>query len=653
MTSCKAAVLWCLISPFFPGCPEAVWTATLSGGWKPVTARELALTAADVGEPDADAVILFREGDLNDTYPDGTSLKIYIRMKIFNERGRRWADVLVPYRVEQGRITDVHARTIRPDGTTIDVDSRDVFDRLLFKTSHGVWRAKVFSMPAVESGSIIEYRYRQVYPDGFRYFALDLQSDLYTKELYYRIRPRALSALDMRWITFNSNDSKRFVPQWDGGYYIRETDIPAYRKEPMMPPERTVKIWGWLYYGKDYQIEPEQYWREYSERAYARTKAETKPTRVIKRVVETITLSKQKTQDRIGRIYDYVQSEIMNIGYRNESEEQAEYKRNDSADETIRRRYGTPAEINRLFVAMLRASGLDARVAELTTRDEATFHRSFADSLQFNSEVTAVIWRDGRVEFYDPGTLYCPVGILSWEKEAVPALIHGQKKDPFVETPLSAPARNQKSHLLRIELATDGSITGHTETRLEGQWALEARAETADLSPDERCKQLAASEQLAMPAVVIEKSSASAEDDLKSPGSLTLRFALRAAQFVSRTDKRLLIRPALLTRADESLTPLPRRVNSIYFHYPWSETDRIEIRVPQGFSVEQLPDPVSLDIGAARYRSVFSKAGGCVVYERSLSVNAIYLSTEHYSAAKAFFDRIHQADRAVLSLLQN
>ena len=65
--------------------------------------------------------MLFREGELNDNNPEGTSLKVYIRIKIFNERGRRYADVQLPYRVELGRITDVSARTIRPDGTSVEV----------------------------------------------------------------------------------------------------------------------------------------------------------------------------------------------------------------------------------------------------------------------------------------------------------------------------------------------------------------------------------------------------------------------------------------------------------------------------------------------------------------------------------------------------
>ncbi len=90
---------------------------SVGANWKSVSPQELKMKASDIGDPDADAAILFREGELNDNNAEGTGLKVYIRIKIFNERGRRYADVQLPYRVEQGRITDVHARTIRPDGT--------------------------------------------------------------------------------------------------------------------------------------------------------------------------------------------------------------------------------------------------------------------------------------------------------------------------------------------------------------------------------------------------------------------------------------------------------------------------------------------------------------------------------------------------------
>ncbi|HKP88248.1 MAG TPA: DUF3857 domain-containing protein, partial [Blastocatellia bacterium] len=378
------------------------------------------MTAAAIGDPEADAAMLFREGELNDNFPEGTVFKVYIRIKIFNDRGRRYGDTQLPYRVELGRITDVSARTVRPDGSAVEVAGRDIFDRVILKTGHGVWRAKVFSMPAVEAGSIIEYRYRQTYPDGFRYFQLDLQAELFTKELHYSFRPHAATKLDVRWVTFNAQDPRRFAPTWDGTYDIRAENIAPFRREPLMPPELGVKMWGWLYYSKELEKDPDKYWRDYAKRMYHSANDQTTPARAIRRVVDSITLSTDGPADKIARIYDYVQKEIHNTGHEgdHEGEEQAGagLKKNETADDTIRRRYGTPRDINRLFIAMLRAAGLDARVAELTTRDDNFFHRSFPDSFQFNSELTAVIARDGSVQFYDPGSEYCPPGMLSWEK---------------------------------------------------------------------------------------------------------------------------------------------------------------------------------------------------------------------------------------------
>ncbi|HVG20727.1 MAG TPA: DUF3857 and transglutaminase domain-containing protein, partial [Blastocatellia bacterium] len=345
----------------------------VASSWRTVTEQDLAMTADAIGDPEADAAILFREGELNDKYAEGTSLKSYLRIKIFNERGRRYKDVQLPYKVELGRVTDVSARTIRPDGSVVEVAGRDIFDKVLMKTSHGIWRAKVFSMPAVEPGAIIEYRYRQTYPEGFRYFALDLQSELFTKELHYSIQPPVASKLGVRWVAFNAQDPKRFAPKWDGTFDIRAENIPPFRREPLMPPDLGVKMWGWLYYSNETETDPDKYWREYARRMHDRARYETDPARAIRRVVDSITLSTDGLAEKIARIYSYVQKEIRNVDFKDdhaEGEAETGLKKNDSAEDTIRRRYGSPRDINRLFISMLRAAGLDARVAELTTRDE-------------------------------------------------------------------------------------------------------------------------------------------------------------------------------------------------------------------------------------------------------------------------------------------
>ena len=70
------------------------------------------------------------------------------------------------------------------------------------------------------------------------------------------------------------------------------------------------------------------------------------------------------------------------------------------------------------------------------------------------------------------------------------------------------------------------------------------------------------------------------------------------------------------------------------------------------YLIEQLPDPIDLDIGAATYRCAFWREGGQVVYERKLVVNAITFTAAQYQNVKAFFDRVHQADRTLISFKQ-
>ena len=624
--------------------------------WRPVTPQDLSMTAAALGIPDADAAILFREGELNDTYTDGTSLKVYIRSKTFNDRGRRYAEVQLPYRVELGGISDVQARTIRPDGSMVEVESRDVFDKVLLKTRHGIWRAKVFTMPAVEAGAIIEYRYRQTYRHGFRYFALDLQSDLFIRELRYSIQPPIASKLDVRWVTFNAPDPRRFAPTWNGSFDIRADNIPPFRREPLMPPELGVKMWGWLYYSRDADPSPDKYWREYAERRHQRVTHATNPSRVIRRVVETITLARDGPREKIARIYDYVQGEIHNLGLSDERDTGAALnpglRKNKSVDDTIRRRYGTPADINLLFISMLRAAGLDARLAELTTRDENFFHRSFPDAFQFNSELTAVVARDRSVQFFDPGTPHCPVGMLSWEKEGTTALVCGAGDWRFVETPVSDALLNAEERIIKVAPSPDGSIDAHVELKITGQRAIELRGLFVDQSLGEQRKHILREWPGLLAAAQLDDSSVSVSTPKKVDAPVSASYDFKAPHVAQRTETRLLVRPALLSQRDESVLPALTRANRICLPHPWSERDRVVIAPPRGYEIEQLPEAIDLDIGAAQYHASFAREGECVVYERRLVVNAISFSVDQYPAVKAFFDRVLQSDGASVSFRQ-
>ena len=80
------------------------------------------------------------------------------RIKIFSEAGTAYADIQIPYSAKNNSIEDIHARTVHSDGTVIPF-SGAVFDKNIVKYKKFRYNAKVFSLPGVEVGSVIEYSF--------------------------------------------------------------------------------------------------------------------------------------------------------------------------------------------------------------------------------------------------------------------------------------------------------------------------------------------------------------------------------------------------------------------------------------------------------------------------------------------------------------
>src|SRR5919197_429180 len=173
-------------------------TPAAAGGdkdWKPVDPAQLAMTAPAV-EKDADAEALFWE--VHVTYEDSggepaTVLNHYVRIKIFNDRGREaQSKVDIPAFKVRGReykIKDIAARTIKPDGTVGELKPEDVFERDVIKANGLKVKAKSFAMPGVEPGAIIEYRWREV-RDGIRsHERFEFSRDIPVQSVKYWIKP--------------------------------------------------------------------------------------------------------------------------------------------------------------------------------------------------------------------------------------------------------------------------------------------------------------------------------------------------------------------------------------------------------------------------------------------------------------------------------
>jgi hypothetical protein len=130
--------------------------------WLPVLPEELSMRSTPKA-PNAPAIYLYRGADRDDNGPSET---IYERIKILTEEGRDNANIEIPYLKEAEGVKVYGARTIRPDGSIANFDG-EIFDKSIVTVNRASYWAKTFTLPNVEVGSIIEYRYRHSFAPYF------------------------------------------------------------------------------------------------------------------------------------------------------------------------------------------------------------------------------------------------------------------------------------------------------------------------------------------------------------------------------------------------------------------------------------------------------------------------------------------------------
>ena len=161
----------------------------------------------------------------------------YIRVKIFTERGRvSQGRVDIPY-LRDTKIEAITARTIKPDGTVVELTPDAVFDRTIVKAGGLTLNAKSFALPGVEPGAIVEYRWREKRSEqSAHYVRLQLQCDVPVRSVTYHIKPAKMLGVGMCVAAFHCKPSV-VTDEKDGFFRTSLSNVPAFHEAPNMPPE--------------------------------------------------------------------------------------------------------------------------------------------------------------------------------------------------------------------------------------------------------------------------------------------------------------------------------------------------------------------------------------------------------------------------------
>ena len=146
--------------------------------WRPIDASDLALKGPLV-DPEADAEAIFWDVRIDDAGSSDLVLSHYVRIKVFNERGRdTQTKIDIPF-LSGTKIKDVAARTIKPNGSIVELAKDDIAERVIVKVGGRKLRVKSFAFPGIEPGAIIEYKWKEVISNSSaNYMHLQFQRDI-------------------------------------------------------------------------------------------------------------------------------------------------------------------------------------------------------------------------------------------------------------------------------------------------------------------------------------------------------------------------------------------------------------------------------------------------------------------------------------------
>jgi hypothetical protein len=231
--------------------------------WLPITDAERSMKAPLV-EKDAGVEALFWRVHVVDEI-QGQDLKRtlynYIRLKVFDDRGKSQIATIDISMDDKTSVERLAGRTIKADGTEVDLTKESIYDRDLVRANGRKLRVKSFAMPAVEPGAIVEYRWQEIRDNPRTFYnRLQFQREYPIQKVTYFIMPlptEYTGGAVMNLLPFHCAPSPwKLEP--NGLQSTTVENLPAFREEPMMPAEPNIRQWALLYYYDGKSREPDQ-----------------------------------------------------------------------------------------------------------------------------------------------------------------------------------------------------------------------------------------------------------------------------------------------------------------------------------------------------------------------------------------------------------
>jgi hypothetical protein len=618
-------------------------------GFQPVNSDELKMTS-EPQAPGASAVLLYRQVDRFDTQRLAHE-NDYFRIKILKEEGRKYADVEIPllFDVGGGDVNNIHARTIRPDGSVVNFEGK-AFTKNIVKARGLKYKAKTFTLPDVQVGSILEYYYTIDLPENYIFNSHWILSDeLFTKNAKFTLLPYTTDYdnTHVRW-NWNLLPEGAKPPRQDPDHVIRleVNNVPAFHTEDFMPPENELKSRVDFIYTDDFETkDTAQFWKNYGKKLNHSVESFAGKQKAMEEAVARIVSPGDAPEVKLQKIYDRVQ-QMRNTSYelrKTEQEiEREKEKQNSNIEEVWKRGYGDGDELNWLFLGLARAAGFEAYAVYASERSNYFFDPVIQDAKRLDSDLI-LVKVNGKDIFCDPGAAFTPYAMLMWPETGVTGLRLDKDGGTWIRTMIPESSASRTVRKANLALSETGDLEGTLTVTFTGLEAMQRRLDEQHEDDADRKKFLEDEVKEYVPAAS-EVDLTNQPDWKSSNPPLVAEFKLKIPGWVSGAGRRALLPVGIFSAGEKHVFEHAERVHPIYFDFPSQKEDDVTIALPSGWQVSGLPAAQNQDEKAVVYTLKAESSQGTVHLSRRLALDLMLVDLKYYASLRDFFQLVRTGD---------
>ena len=652
-----ASVAACLVLAAFAIVLAAIPRASRADDWLPIDPADLAMKD-NPKQPGGDAMILYRE--VNEDAKLASVLN-YKRIKVFTSAGvKSQADVEIRYNKATETVQSVRARTIHPDGRIVDFDGK-TYDKEIVKGGGFKYLAKTFTMPDMEPGCIIEYKYRDQYSEqgpGSRYYwtlQWTVQQELFTRLARFSIKPDDSSyALPLFSRSYNLPASQATVQKQQNMYTLEIHDMPGIEDEQLMPPIEALQARVEFYYRS--QDEPsqetqDQYWKRIGKAWNTEVDRFVDKKKELAQEVSQDVAASDSPEDKLRKLYARA-LKIRNLDMEDQKsakeDKQESIKPNTNVADVLKNGYGHAIEVDWLMIGLARAAGFEAADLRVAPRSGMIFLANRQASSDLSDEM---IWvrAGGKEYFLDPGARYYSFDVLPWYESAADGVRVSKDGSTMIQTPVPVPTGATIVRHGDLTVDNDMEINGTLQIDFTGLEAGNRRYYDRDEDEAGRKKVLGEEikQWLALNST-FEVTSIKNWEQVDAP--LHVEGTVKVPASSSGSVQRVLLPIEFFQTSEIGYFQSLKRSNAVVFPYPYQKVDDLVLHLPLGFKTMAVPDPQKVAPGPVSYQISAVAEADRVEIKRQLEIKGTVYSKESYPTLRNFFSIVKTDDSAPLML---